>query len=46
MIIVEKPLSAVRGSHHATGDGVTMVAQAYRKGVRLDTHMHREAQLV
>ena len=23
MIIVEKPLSAVRGSHHATGDGVT-----------------------
>jgi AraC-like DNA-binding protein/quercetin dioxygenase-like cupin family protein len=46
MTIVEKPLSAVRGSHHATGDGVTMVAQAYRKGVRLDSHMHREAQLV
>jgi AraC-like DNA-binding protein/quercetin dioxygenase-like cupin family protein len=46
MTIVEKPLSAVRGSHRATGDGVTMVAQSYRKGTRLDTHMHREAQLV
>src|SRR5579872_2252589 len=46
MTIAEKPLSAVRGSHRATGDGVTMVAQSYGKGVRLDTHMHREAQLV
>jgi len=46
MTIVEKPLSAVRGSHRATGDGVTMVAQSNRKGTRLDTHMHREAQLV
>ena len=46
MTIVEKPLSEVRGSHRATGDGVTMVAKGYRKGTRLDTHMHREAQLV
>jgi len=28
------------------GDGVHLVARHYRKGVRLDTHMHREAQLV
>jgi AraC-like DNA-binding protein/quercetin dioxygenase-like cupin family protein len=46
MTIAEKPIAAVRGSHRATGDGVHMVAQNYRKGVRLDTHMHREAQLV
>jgi AraC-like DNA-binding protein/quercetin dioxygenase-like cupin family protein len=46
MTIVEKPLSEVRGSHRATGNGVTMVAKGYRKGRRLDTHMHREAQLV
>src|SRR5215468_5782240 len=46
MTIVEKPLSEVRGSHRQTGDGVTMVAKGYRKGTRLDTHMHREAQLV
>jgi len=30
----------------ATSDGVHLVARHYRKGVRLDTHMHREAQLV
>src|SRR6201981_2793201 len=46
MTIVEKPLSEVRGSHRATGDGVTMVAKGYNKGTRLDTHLHREAQLV
>src|ERR1700756_4824384 len=46
MTIVEKPLSEVRGSHRATGDGVTMVAKGYNKGSRLDTHLHREAQLV
>ena len=46
MTVVERPLSEVRGSHRATGDGVTMVAQGYRKGTRLDAHTHREAQLV
>ena len=46
MNIAEKPIAAVRGSHRATGDGVFMVAQNYRKGVRLEPHMHREAQLV
>ena len=46
MTVVERPLSEVRGSHRATGDGVTMVAQGYRKGTRLDAPTHREAQLV
>ena len=46
MNIAEKPIAAIRGSHRATGDGVYMVAHTYKKGVRLDTHMHREAQLV
>ncbi|WJR77130.1 helix-turn-helix transcriptional regulator [Bradyrhizobium sp. NP1] len=46
MNIAEKPLAAVRGRHRATGDGVTMVAQHYRRGIRLEPHMHREAQLV
>src|SRR5437868_10739907 len=46
MNIAEKPIHAVPGEHRATGDGVYMVAQNYRKGVRLEPHMHREAQLV
>src|SRR5450432_1262664 len=46
MNIAETPIAAIRGSHRATGDGVHLVARHYRKGVRLDTHMHREAQLV
>ena len=46
MNIAEKPIAAIRGNHRATGDGVHMVAHNYKKGVRLDTHMHREAQLV
>lgn len=47
MSIVETPIAAIIGGHHrATGDGVHLVARNYRKGVRLDTHMHREAQLV
>src|SRR5476651_377245 len=46
MNIAETPIAAIRGSHRATGDGVYMVANTYKKGVRLDTHMHREAQLV
>ncbi|MGA7803278.1 AraC family transcriptional regulator [Bradyrhizobium sp.] len=46
MTIVEKPIHAVPGDHRATGDGVHLVARNYKKGVRLDTHMHREAQLV
>src|SRR5271167_2747016 len=46
MNIVEKPIAAIKGSHRATGDGVHMVANRYEKGVRLDPHLHREAQLV
>jgi AraC-like DNA-binding protein/quercetin dioxygenase-like cupin family protein len=46
MTVVEKPIAEVKGRHRATGDGVHLVAQNYRKGVRLDPHMHREAQLV
>src|SRR4249919_683468 len=46
MGIVETPIAAIRASHIATGDGVHLVARRYKKGVRLDTHMHREAQLV
>src|SRR5271156_6203486 len=46
MNIAEKPIAAIKGVHRATGDGVHMVAKRYSKGVRLDLHMHREAQLV
>jgi AraC-like DNA-binding protein len=46
MSIAETPIAAIRGSHSTTGDGVHLVARNYKKGVRLDTHMHREAQLV
>src|SRR5260370_42122111 len=46
MSMAETPITAIRGNHRATGDGVHLVARHYRKGVRLDTHMHREAQLV
>src|SRR5882724_3911460 len=46
MNIAEKPIAAIIGTHRATGDGVHMVANHYKRGVRLDTHMHREAQLV
>jgi AraC-like DNA-binding protein len=46
MTIAEKPISAILGRRISTGDGVHMIANRYRKGVRLDTHLHREAQLV
>jgi AraC-like DNA-binding protein len=47
MTIAETPITGIRGGNHrATGDGVHLVARNYRKGTRLDTHMHREAQLV
>src|SRR5258705_6289767 len=46
MSIEDMPIAAIRASHRMTGDGVHLVARRYRKGVRLHTHMHREAQLV
>jgi AraC-like DNA-binding protein len=46
MSIAETPIADIRGGHRAIGDGVHLVARHYKKGVRLGTHMHREAQLV
>ena len=46
MSVAEKPIAEVKGRHRTTGDGVHLIAQNYRKGVRLDPHMHRESQLV
>jgi AraC-like DNA-binding protein len=46
MIVAETPIAAILKGQRATGDGAHLVARHYRKGVRLDTHMHREAQLV
>jgi AraC-like DNA-binding protein len=46
MSIAETPIADFGGSHRATGDGVHLVARHYKKGVRLGTHIHREAQLV
>src|SRR5665811_928521 len=46
MSIAETPIAAIAGHHAGTGDGVHLVARRYKKGVRLDAHMHREAQLV
>ena len=46
MSVAEMPIAEIRASHRPTGDGVHLVARNYRKGVRLDPHMHREAQLV
>src|SRR5207248_8076326 len=46
MNIAEKPIAAIIGRLTSTGCGIHMIANSYRKGVRLGTHMHREAQLV
>ncbi|WP_249780592.1 helix-turn-helix transcriptional regulator [Bradyrhizobium sp. dw_78] len=46
MIIAEKPIATPEGIQPRIADGVHLVARRYKKGVRLDTHMHREAQLV
>src|ERR1700741_35208 len=46
MSIAETPIAAIQGGRPLAGDGVHLVANHYKKGVRLDTHMHREAQLV
>src|SRR6478736_3255140 len=46
MNIAEKPIATIIGRLTSTGDGIHMIANSYKKGVRLDAHMHREAQLV
>jgi AraC-like DNA-binding protein/quercetin dioxygenase-like cupin family protein len=45
--IAETPILAVRPeSRVASGEGVRILATRYQKGVRLEPHAHREAQLV
>ncbi len=46
MTVAEKPLAVIQGSHRSTGDGVHLVANHYKKGAHIETHMHRESQLV
>ena len=46
MTVAETPIAALLRGQRTTGDGLHLVARTYKKGVRLDTHMHREAQLV
>src|SRR6195952_3674951 len=46
MSIAETPILNPPTAHRELAGGVHLVARNYRKGVRLDTHMHREAQLV
>src|ERR1700675_4231379 len=46
MTIAETPLADILNGQRAIRDGVHLVARSYKTGVRLDTHKHREAQLV
>jgi AraC-like DNA-binding protein len=46
MTIAEPPLVAILRGQRSTGDGLHLVSRNYRKGARIDLHMHREAQLV
>jgi AraC-like DNA-binding protein/mannose-6-phosphate isomerase-like protein (cupin superfamily) len=46
MTVAETPIAALLKGQRTTGDGLHLVARTYKRGVRLDTHMHREAQLV
>jgi hypothetical protein len=46
MSIAETPIAAIRAHHAAAGDGVHLIARHYRRGVRIDTQLHREAQPV
>src|ERR1700749_1786516 len=46
MSIAETPILTLEGIQPPVADGVHLFARNYRKGVRLDPHMHREAQLV
>ena len=46
MSIAETPIATLEGIQPPVTDGVHRVARHYKKGVRLDTHMQREAQLV
>ncbi|WP_249147172.1 helix-turn-helix domain-containing protein [Bradyrhizobium jicamae] len=46
MTIADPPIKALYEQRRVTSDGVHLVARSYARGVRLDPHMHREAQLV
>jgi AraC-like DNA-binding protein len=46
MNIAETPILSPPAAHRELVGGIHLVARDYRKGVRLGTHMHREAQLV
>jgi AraC-like DNA-binding protein len=46
MSIAKTPIVPREGIQPQVADGVHLVARRYRKGTRLGTHMHREAQLV
>jgi AraC-like DNA-binding protein len=46
MSIAQAPIRRPPNGRFAPSGGVHIVARQYKKGVRLDTHMHREAQLV
>jgi AraC-like DNA-binding protein/quercetin dioxygenase-like cupin family protein len=46
MNIAEPPLIAILRGQRSTGDGLHLVSRSYKKGLRLDPHMHREAQFV
>jgi AraC-like DNA-binding protein len=46
MSVAETPILSPPTAHRELVGGVHLVARNYRKGVRLGTHMHREAQLV
>src|SRR5689334_22668038 len=46
MTVAERPLTIIPGRHRSSGDGVHLVEVPYKKGTRLEPHLHREAQLV
>jgi AraC-like DNA-binding protein len=46
MSIAETPILNPLTAHRELVGGIHLVARNYRKGIRLGTHMHREAQLV
>src|SRR5215469_2293452 len=46
MSVAYLPIAEIRASHRMASDGVHLVARNYRKGHRIEPHMHREAQLV
>ena len=46
MTVVETPILRAVRSNHRSPAGVHLVARDYPKGMRIDPHLHREAQLI